>query len=86
MSVTAVREGTYRSVCGRLLHCRVDAAGRIYWESEDEDGTCRTVDLAATARPVLLSDDPAGRRESVLARSRSSIPTDRWPYRWRQIR
>ena len=54
-----MREGTYRSVCGRLLHRRVDAAGRISWESEDEDGTCRTVDLAATARPVLLSDDPA---------------------------
>lgn len=56
--MNAIGEGTYRSVCGRLLHRRVDAAGSS-WESEDEDGTRRSVDLAATARPVLLSDDPA---------------------------
>ena len=52
------RQGTYRSACGCLLHRRTDATGRECWEAEDESGACRDVELAPTARPTLLSDDP----------------------------
>ncbi len=50
--------GTYRSVCGYLLHCHLDVAGSARWEIEDDDGARRPVELAPTARPALLSDDP----------------------------
>lgn len=50
--------GTYRSACGRLLHYRLDASGGVRWELEEDDGRCRDIELAATARPALLSDDP----------------------------
>lgn len=59
------REGTYRNACGCLLHRRVDATGGERWEVEDDDGLCRDVELAPTAQPTLLSDDPdwpSGRR------------------------
>lgn len=50
--------GTYRTACGCLIHHRIDASGRVYWELEEHDGTCRDIELAGTARPALLSDDP----------------------------
>lgn len=50
-------EGTYRSLCDRLLHCYIDVTGRARWTIEDETGH-RPVQLAASARPRLLSDDP----------------------------
>ncbi|HZC29935.1 MAG TPA: hypothetical protein VE261_00345 [Gaiellaceae bacterium] len=56
--MTAVREGTYRSACGRLLHRWIDGAGHAYWETEEQDGTRHAVEMADTAQPVLLSDDP----------------------------
>lgn len=51
-------EGTYRSACGCLLHRRLDATGGQRWEAEGDDGVCWDVELAPTARPTLLSDDP----------------------------
>lgn len=56
--VGTATEGTYRSACGCLLHCHVDALGRARWEAEDDDGALRAVELARTARPIPLSDDP----------------------------
>ena len=56
--MTVPAEGTYRSACGSLLHCRADADGRTRWLAEDDDGACRDVELAPTARPRMLSDDP----------------------------
>lgn len=50
--------GTYRSACGCLLHRRIDATGRECWEAEADDGVSWDVELAPTARPTLLSDDP----------------------------
>lgn len=53
-----VSVGTYRSVCGQLLHCRVDVAGGVRWEIEDDDGSTRIVVLAEAAEVLPLSDDP----------------------------
>lgn len=52
-----VAEGTYRSACGCLLHCHIDVDGRVWWMAEDESGW-RPVELARSAAPRLLSDDP----------------------------
>lgn len=50
-------EGTYRSVCGCLLHCHLDRDGHVWWTAEDEAGR-RAVEIAPFARLRLLSDDP----------------------------
>lgn len=50
-------EGTYRSVCGNLLHCHLDEDGHAWWSAEDEIGR-RAVEIAPAARLRLLSDDP----------------------------
>lgn len=49
--------GTYRSACGSLLHRRVEGDGGVRWVAEDDRG-CRPVELAWTATPRMLSDDP----------------------------